>query len=64
MSKKRVFSSCRLEFKGASPPRDLLEGAGFEVVEAAPTPGWPDDETRERLAGVDGLVNFVCDRIK
>jgi len=56
VSRPRVFTSCEIEFEGASPARDLLEKAGFEVVYRPARPGWPDDETREKLPGVHALL--------
>ncbi|MGB1891411.1 MAG: phosphoglycerate dehydrogenase [Candidatus Latescibacterota bacterium] len=52
----RVLTSVHIEFKGRSPATEMMEDAGFEVVMQPPLPGWPDDETREKLVGIDGLL--------
>ena len=52
----KVLSSVHIEFKGRSPATDIMEQAGFEVVIQKPQPGWPDDETREKIVGIDGLL--------
>ena len=51
-----MLTSVHIEFKGRSPATEMMEDAGFEVVMQPPLPGWPDDETREKLVGIDGLL--------
>ncbi len=52
----KVLSSVNIEFKGRSPASDIMETAGLEVIVQRPQPGWPDDETREKVIGIDGLL--------
>ena len=56
MGKKRILISVRAEFDGDSPVRTLLREAGFEAIEEYGGPDWADDETREKLADIDGIV--------
>lgn len=56
MDKKRILISVRAEFDGDSPVRTLLREAGFEAIEEYGGPDWADDETREKLADIDGIV--------
>jgi phosphoglycerate dehydrogenase-like enzyme len=53
---ERVIVTVNMEFRGRSPARELLEGAGFEVLAQRGSPGWPDEETRGKLAGVDAII--------
>ena len=53
---ERVIVTVNMEFRGLSPARELLEDAGFEVLAQRGSPGWPDDETRAKLAGVDAII--------
>ena len=52
----KVFSSVNIEFKGRSPATEMMEKAGLEVVVRHGKPGWPDDETREKVVGIDALL--------
>ncbi len=52
----KVLSSVNIEFKGRSPARDIMEEAGLQVIVQRPLPGWPDEDTREKIAGIDGLL--------
>lgn len=52
----KVLSSVHIEFKGRSPATEKMEQAGLEVVVQPPKPGWPDEETREKVVGIDGLL--------
>lgn len=52
----KVFSSVNIEFKGRSPAIELMEKAGCEVVVRHGQPGWPDEETREKVVGFDALL--------
>ena len=52
----KVLTSVHIEFKGRSPATEMMEQAGLEVIAQPPRPGWPDDETREKLVGIDGLL--------
>ena len=52
----RVLTSVHIEFKGRSPATEMMEQAGLEVIAQPPRPGWPDDETQEKLVGIDGLL--------
>jgi phosphoglycerate dehydrogenase-like enzyme len=45
-----------MDFKGRSPARELMEKAGLQVEYRPPRPGWPDEETREKLAGFAALL--------
>lgn len=56
MSRPRVFTRCDVEFKNTLTARQLLEKAGCELVFSPPQPGWPDDDTREKLPGVHALL--------
>jgi phosphoglycerate dehydrogenase-like enzyme len=56
LNKKRILISVRAEFDGDSPASTLLREAGFEAIEEYGGPDWADDETREKLANVDGIV--------
>ena len=53
---ERVIVTVNMEFRGRSPARELLESAGFEVLAQRGSPGWPDEETRSKLAGVDAII--------
>ena len=52
----RVLTSVHIEFKGRSPATEMMEQTGIEVIAQPPRPGWPDDETLEKLVGIDGLL--------
>ena len=52
----RVLTSVHIEFKGRSPATEMMEQTGIEVIAQPPRPGWPDDETQEKLVGIDGLL--------
>ena len=52
----RVLTSVHIEFKGRSPATKMMEQTGIEVIAQPPRPGWPDDETLEKLVGIDGLL--------
>lgn len=52
----KVFSSVNIEFKGRSPATEMMEKAGLEVVVRHGKPGWPDDETREKVVGINALL--------
>lgn len=56
MATPRVLVSVPLEFRGQAPARDLLVEAGFEVVHPPQQPAGSVEETRERLAGIDGIL--------
>ena len=53
---ERVIVTVNMEFRGRSPARELLEDSGFEVLAQRGSPGWPDEETRDKLAGVDAII--------
>ena len=55
-SMERVIVTVNMEFRGRSPARELFEDAGFEVLAQRGSPGWPDEETRGKLAGVDAII--------
>ncbi|MGB1233668.1 MAG: S1 RNA-binding domain-containing protein, partial [Poseidonia sp.] len=44
-----AFGTLYTAFEEAAMQEGALENAGFEVVMQPPLPGWPDDETREKL---------------
>ncbi|MFT5373531.1 MAG: phosphoglycerate dehydrogenase-like enzyme [Candidatus Latescibacterota bacterium] len=52
----KVLSSVNIEFKGRSPATEMMEKAGLEVVAEHAKPGWPDDETREKVVGLAALL--------
>ena len=52
----KVLTSVHIEFKGRSPATEMMEQTGIEVIAQPPRPGWPDDETLEKLVGIDGLL--------
>lgn len=56
MAQPRILSSVEIEFQGQSQARALMERAGFAVEVRHPQPGWPDEETRSKLAGFDALL--------
>ena len=41
---------------GSHPLDPVFADTGFEVTYREGTPGWPEEETRDKLAGVDGLL--------
>ena len=52
----RVLGTCAIEFRGREPARRLVEEAGFEFVHLLGSPPWPNEETREKLAGFAGIL--------
>ncbi len=53
---ERVIVTVGIEFYGQQPARDLLERAGLECIHRSGSPGWPDDETREYITGMQGIL--------
>ena len=53
----RAIVTVNMEFRGKSPARELMEAAGIEVLGQHGSAGWPDEETREKLAGVDAILS-------
>ena len=56
MDKKRILISVRTEFGSDNPVLTVLREAGFEPSDEYGGPDWADDDTREKLADVDGIV--------
>ena len=56
MTQPRILSSVEIEFQGQSQARQLIERAGFAIEVRHPQPGWPDEETRTKLADLDALL--------
>ena len=56
MTQPRILSSVEIEFQGQSQARELIERAGFAIEVRHPQPGWPDEETRAKLDGLDALL--------
>ncbi|NKB66589.1 MAG: hypothetical protein GKR89_05975 [Candidatus Latescibacteria bacterium] len=56
MPSAQVFISTDVEFNGETPAPDLLTQAGFQVHCQTGTKGWPNEETRARLPGVDAFL--------
>ena len=52
----RVLGACAINFRDREPARELVEQAGFEFVSQLASAPWPDDETRDKLAGIDGII--------
>jgi len=56
MSEGRVLASIQLDYRGREPAREILEAAGLEVVQRPGTRGSGDENTRERLEGMDAII--------
>lgn len=51
-----VLGSCAIEFRNKEPARELIEEAGFQFLYSPGKAPWPDDETREKLAGFAAII--------
>jgi phosphoglycerate dehydrogenase-like enzyme len=56
MPTPKVLFTAGLDFGGVPPAQAMLQEAGFEVVCARTAPGQPQEETREKLEGVDAII--------
>ncbi len=56
MSRSRVLVRARLKFHDPCPVLALFEQAGCEVAYLPGAAPWPEGETREQLAGMDGIL--------
>ena len=56
MATPRVLFTAGLDFGDVPPAQAMLEAAGFEVVCVRTAPGQPQEETREKLVGVDAII--------
>ena len=56
MSTPKVLFTAGLDFGDVPPGQAMFDEAGFEVVCFRSTPGLPQEETREKLEGIDGMI--------
>ena len=56
MSKHRVLVRAKLKFHDPCPVLTFFEEANCEVAYLPGSAPWPEEETREQLAGIDGIL--------
>ena len=56
MSTPKILFTAGLDFGDEPPAQAMFVDAGFEVVCSRTSPGQPQEETREKLAGMDAVI--------